>query len=138
MINNILLTKTNGASSFFSYVGMFFQLIFLIFAFLVILFLAYYTTKIFAGAKMKTMKNNNMKIVETISIGFNNLHILQINEKYYLISSSKEGIRYLKELDKEEIVIENKELSLIPFEENFKSYLEKFKTKEKPGGKNEK
>lgn len=138
MINNILFTKTNGVSSVFSYAEMFFQLIFLIFAFLFVLFLAYYTTKIFAGAKMKTMKNNNMKIVETISIGFNNLHILQINEKYYLISSSKEGIRYLKELDKEEIIIENKDIPLVPFEEKFKSYLEKFKTKEKTGGKDEK
>ncbi|MDE6182727.1 MAG: flagellar biosynthetic protein FliO, partial [Eubacteriales bacterium] len=99
MMNTTLFIKTSGESSAFSYLGIFFQLIFLIFVFIFVIFLAYYTTKIFAGAKMKTMKNNNMKIIETISIGFNNLHILDINIKYYLISSSKEGIRYLTELD---------------------------------------
>lgn len=138
MINNILLTKANGLNSAFSYVGMFFQLVFLIFVFLLVIFLAYYTTKIFAGAKMKTMRNSNMKIIETISIGFNNLHILQINEKYFLISSSKEGIKYLKELDNNDIIIEDKEVILTTFEENFKSYLKKIITKEKTGGKDEK
>ena len=138
MDNNILFTKISGESSAFSYLEMFFQLISLIVIFLIVIFLAYNTTKIFANTKTKSMKNNNMKIIETISIGFNHLHILQINQKFYLISSSKEGIKYLAELDKSDIIIQEHSNSLPNFEVNFKSYLEKLKTKEKTGGKNEK
>ena len=63
---------------------------------------------------------------------------MQINQKFYLISSSKEGIKYLAELDKSDIIIQEHPNSLPNFEVNFKSYLEKLKTKEKIGGKNEK
>lgn len=76
-----------------------------------------------------------MQIIETISLGFNSLHILKINEKFYLIGSSKDGIRYLTELDKEDISLENF-INKISFEENLKIYLKN--AKDKLGGKNEK
>lgn len=128
----ILFTLIPNKTSFGS---IFLQLLSLIIIFLIIVFMAYYVTKTFANTKLNSMKNNNMKIIETISIGFNNLHILKINEDYYLISSSKEGIRYLTMLNKESI-------SELPLQENlsntnFKNYINKF-IKTNDGGKNEK
>lgn len=115
--------------------GIFFQILSIFFIFLFVIFLAYISTKIIAGSKIKTMKGKNMQIIETISLGFNNLHILKINEKFYLISSSKEGIRYLTELNREDLSLENFENTL-SFEENLKIYLKN--VKDKIGGKNEK
>lgn len=138
MFNIIVLLNMTNPNTSSQYLGMLFQLIFLIVVFVIVIFLAYYSTKFIAGAKMKTMKNSNMKIIETISVGFNNLHILNINDKYYLISSSREGIKYLTELNKDDIIISDKNFNSKSLENNFKSYLEKFKSKSNLGGKNEK
>nr|WP_317358309.1 flagellar biosynthetic protein FliO [uncultured Tyzzerella sp.] len=120
-----------------SFLEMAFQLIFLIFIFVLVIFLAYYATRFIAGAKMKNMTKNNMKILETISIGFHHIHIIQVNKQYFLISSSKEGIRMLSEIDGENLEINNNEPSL-PFEKQLKQYMNNIKTKDKKGGKYEK
>ncbi len=142
----IILANLAEKSQSTNFLEMAFQLIFLIFVFVAVIFLAYYSTKFIAGAKIKTMEKNNMKVIETISIGFNNIHIIKVNKQYFLISSSKEGIRilseinedgirYLTELNKEDISLENF-INKISFEENLKMYLKN--AKDKLGGKNEK
>ena len=118
-----------------SYIGSIFQILSILFIFIFVIFLAYISTKLIASNKMKNMKSSNMQIIESVNLGFNSLHILKINEKFYLISSSKEGIRYLTELDKENISLENFQ-NTISFDENLKLYLKK--AKDKIGGKNEK
>lgn len=75
------------------------ELIFLILIFCVVLALAYYSTRLIAGAKLKNMKKGNMQIVETIAIGTSHLHILKVYERYFLITSQKDGIRILSEID---------------------------------------
>lgn len=131
----MLFTNVMSTTSSVTYVEIFFQILNVIFIFLLVIFLAYITTKIIAGKKIKTMKGNNMQIIETIPLGFNSLHILKVNEKFYLISSSKEGIQYLTELNKDDISLDNFE-NTVSFEENLKLYLKK--AKDKIGGKNEK
>lgn len=69
-----------------SYLSLFMQVTSIIILFFVVLALAYFATKTFAKNKLNSMKSNNMKIIETIPIGFNHLHILKINEAYYLIN----------------------------------------------------
>lgn len=118
--------------------GMAFQLIFLIFIFVVVIALAYYSTKLIAGAKIKTMSKNNMKVIETISIGFNHLHIIKVNKQYFLVSSSKEGIRMLSEIDGEDITINEDNVQQLAFEKYLKQYLNNIKNKDKKGGKYEK
>ena len=62
-----------------------------------ILGLSYYFTK-FIGKKV-TGKNRLMRHIETISFGSDkNLHIVQICDEFYLISSSQRGICLLEKL----------------------------------------
>lgn len=126
----IILSNLSEKSQLPSFFGMAFQLIFILLIFALVLYLSYYFTKFIAGAKIKNMRRANMKVIETISIGFNNLHIVQVNKQYFLLSSSKEGIRMLAELDKDGIQIEDIEPS---FDKYFKN-----KIKETKGGKYEK
>lgn len=133
--NDTLYPKRNN----FSAVGSFFQIIFLLFVFVVILILTYYTTKLFANSKIKSMKKTNMSIIETISIGFNHIHILKVSERYFLISSSKDGIKLLSELDENVKIITNSDNNTgLPFEESLKNCFDKLKSKGKSGGKYEK
>lgn len=117
--------STNWSSTF-SILGQFF---FLIVIFVFILFLAYFTTKFLAGWKIKTTNKGNINIIETISIGTNSIHIIKVSEQYFLISSSKEGIRLISEL-KEPNLTENSfnlELNKHKFKEYFNMHLGKFK-----------
>lgn len=131
-----ILANISEKSQLPSFFGMAFQLIFILIIFGVVLFLSYYFTKFIAGSKIKTMKKTNMKIIETISIGFNNVHIIQVNNQYFLISSSKEGIRMLSKIDGEGLKIEEEPNLQMPFDKYFQKYTEKIK--QKKGGKDEK
>ncbi len=133
----ILLSNFIQKSQTPNFLEMAFQLIFLIFVFVVIIFLAYYSTKFIAGSKIKNMSKNNMKVIETISIGFNHIHIIQVNKQYFLVSSSKEGIRMLSEINGHDLIINQDDIPALPFEKLFKQYLNNFKIKDKKGGKYE-
>lgn len=120
------------------FLGMAFQLILLIIVFIFVIFLAYYSTKFIAGFKIKNMTKNNMKILETISIGYNNIHIIQVNKQYFLISSSKEGVRMLSEIDGTDLVFTQNNFNNLSFDKHFKQHLKKSQKEEKQGGKYEK
>lgn len=133
----IILSNITKSQSL-NFLGMAFQLILLIIIFIFVIFLAYYSTKFIASFKIKNMTKNNMKILETISIGYNNIHIIQVNKQYFLISSSKEGVRMLSEIDGSDLIFTQDNLQHIPFEKHFKQHFKKSKTEEKEGGKYEK
>ena len=133
----VLLSNVIQKSQTPNFLEMAFQLIFLIFVFVVIIFLAYYSTKFIAGSKIKNMSKNNMKVIETISIGFNHIHIIQVNKQYFLISSSKEGIRMLSEINGDDLIINQDNVPTLPFEKHLKQYLNNIRTKYKKGGKYE-
>lgn len=133
----VLLSNVIQKSQTPNFLEMAFQLIFLIFVFVVIIFLAYYSTKFIAGSKIKNMSKNNMKVIETISIGFSHIHIIQVNKQYFLISSSKEGIRMLSEINGNDLIINEDNVPTLPFEKLLKQYLNNIRTKDKKGGKYE-
>ena len=134
----IILANIAQKSQSTSFLEMAFQLIFLIFVFVVVIFLAYYSTKFIAGAKIKNMSKLNMKVIETISIGFHHIHIIQVNKQYFLISSSKEGIRMLSEINGDDLIInDNNNINQLPFEKQLKQYINSIKSKDKKGGKYE-
>lgn len=133
----VLLSNVIQKSQTPNFLEMAFQLIFLIFVFVVIIFLAYYSTKFIAGSKIKNMSKNNIKVIETISIGFNHIHIIQVNKQYFLISSSKEGIRMLSEINGDDLIINQDNVPTLPFEKHLKQYLNNIRTKDKKGGKYE-
>ncbi len=131
----IILSNIVQKSQSTSFLEMAFQLIFIIFIFVVVVFLAYYSTKFIAGAKIKTMSKNNMKVIETISIGLHHIHIVKVNKQYFLISSSKEGIRMLSEINGDDLIIQDNPNQL-PFDKQLKQYINNIK--DKKGGKYEK
>lgn len=93
--------------------------------FIFILVLSYYTTKLVGTSRNKMMSKGNIKFIESLSIGINQLHIIKVGSQYFLISSSKEGIRMMSELSQENII--NNE---------FESYLDKINKSEKNSEKN--
>ena len=131
----IILSNIVQKSQSTSFLEMAFQLIFIIFIFVVVVFLAYYSTKFIAGAKIKTMSKNNMKVIETISIGLHHIHIVKVNKQYFLISSSKEGIRMLSEINGDDLIIQDN-TNQLPFDKQLKQYINNIK--DKKGGKYEK
>lgn len=112
----------NSWSDILSMVG---QLFFLILIFIFVMFLAYYFTKFISNSKYGALKNSNLKIVESISVGPQSyLHIVRAGEKLILIGVTKERVSYLCEIDKDSLNLEEKE-------DNFQKTLENFIKKKK-------
>lgn len=131
------LSDTGFTTSTVSTFEIILQLLFIVFIFALILFLATFSTRIIGGNKMKTMRNNNMKVMETISLGTNYLHIVKVAEQYFLVSSSKEGVGMMTELKSEGLNFEEN-FEIFSFEERLKNCIQNFKAKDKIGGENEK
>ena len=73
--------------------------------FIFILVITYYTTKFVGGAKLSITKNSNFKVLETYKIAQNKyLQLIQIGTRYFVISVSKDDIRFLTELSENEIL----------------------------------
>jgi len=68
--------------------------------FIAVLLLCYYTTR-FIGRKMSGgMKNKNMKIIETLSLGPDRcLYLILVGNKHFLFFSSKKGLELVSEID---------------------------------------
>lgn len=95
-----MIILTAGMSSMDSL----FQLIGVSILFIIILVITYYTTKFVGGAKLGMTKNSNFKVIETFKITQNKyLQLIQIGTRYFVISISKDDIRFLTELNENEI-----------------------------------
>mgnify|MGYP000857556695 CR=1 FL=1 len=81
---------------------MFFELLGILLAFIAVLLLCYYTTR-FLGKKMSGgIKNKNMRIVETLSLGPDrSLYLILVGNKHFLFFSSKKGLEFVSEIDAE-------------------------------------
>lgn len=125
---NLNDVNSNNWSSTVEMLGQFF---FLIIIFIIILILAFYSTKFIANAKIKSTKNNNMRIVESMGIGFQHtIQLLKVGNKYLVISVSKDKVEFIAEIDEksidinEDVRVENKE-----FETYFKEIIQNLKKK---------
>lgn len=133
----IILTTIEVENNSSSFLGLGWQLLSIILVFAFVLLLAYYSTRFVAGAKIKNMKKTNMKVVETISLGLNHIHIIKVGKQHFIISQSKEGIRMLSEIDGEELII-NDEIELPSFKKYLKKQMNNVKSNTKKGDKYEK
>ncbi len=112
----------NSWSNMLSMVG---QLFFLILVLIFILFLIRYCTKFINNTKYGALKNPNLKIVETISVGPQSyLHIVKVGDKIILIGVTKEKINFICDIDKDSLSLEEKE-------DTFQKTLESFFKKKK-------
>lgn len=98
-----------------------------------ILFLAYVTTK-YVGKKTNViMKGKHIKVVETVSLGFDSkLYLVKVADEFMLISSSGKNVKMLKTV---EINEQGVDVNIIkPNNVNFKDFFQKclgnFKPKE--------
>ncbi|NLX63691.1 MAG: flagellar biosynthetic protein FliO [Clostridiaceae bacterium] len=79
---------------------MFLDTLGILLVFIAVLLLCYYTTR-FIGRKMSGgMKNKNMRIVETLSLGPDrSLYLILVGDKHFLFFSSKKGLELVSEID---------------------------------------
>ncbi|QHQ62087.1 flagellar biosynthesis protein FliO [Anaerocolumna sedimenticola] len=101
--------------------------------FIFILVITYYTTKFVGGAKLNITKNSNFKVLETYKIAQNKyLQIIQIGTRYFVISVGKDDIRFLTELNENEILKQDDlKLQKNNFTDIFNISLKKIKDKNK-------
>ena len=80
------------------------QLFFILIVFAIIIVLAIYVTKLVGGAKYTHRGNDNLKLMDSISLGFQNgIHLLKVGKKYVLLGITKDRITFLCELNENEI-----------------------------------
>lgn len=80
------------------------QVIWVLLLFAIVLFGAYYTTKVLTRIQLKQHKNSNIKIVEAISVGpQKTLQLIKVGDEYVLIGVTKDQITFIKEISGEGI-----------------------------------
>ncbi|WZL74855.1 flagellar biosynthetic protein FliO [Clostridiaceae bacterium 35-E11] len=98
-----------------------------IFIFLIILVLAYYTTKIVGKKSNMYFGNKNLKIVERISLGMDkSIYIISICENYYLLAVTKQNIELIDKLNPESIKDFSNNEDLNKFNGTFDMYFTKY------------
>lgn len=109
----------NESSSYVS----FFKMVYVLIVFIIILGISYYFSRFIA--KRIGGKNKYMKHIETISFGNDkNIHIVQICDAFYLISSSQKGICLLEKLPDNILKDESCDINCKQESASFESYLE--------------
>lgn len=82
------------------------QLFLVLFIFLGVLGMTYYTTKKIGMAGKGIYSNKNIEIIEAIGLMQGQyLYIVKVGKKYVLLSCSKNGITYLSEIEEEDLDI---------------------------------
>jgi flagellar protein FliO/FliZ len=110
----------SGAGSIIELVG-------LIFVLILILFAAFYATRLIGRISSGQFKNSNFKVIDTYRISPNKfLQIVKVANKYLVISVSKDTVKFITELEESEVYIKDTNLK-----ENmsFKQILEKVRNK---------
>ncbi|MCF0130682.1 MAG: flagellar biosynthetic protein FliO [Pseudobutyrivibrio sp.] len=109
-----------------------YQLIVVLFIFVGVLAITYYTTRWIAGYQKSRSFNNNLEVVETLKITPNKyIQIIRAGEdNYYVIAIGKDEVVHLGTLSKEQLqeVAECPTASSMP-QVDFKSILDKFTKK---------
>jgi len=111
--------------------NMFSQFFVIIVTFLFVLFLAYFSIRLMAGAKYGRFSKikRNIKIIEAVGIGNQQtLQLIEVGGRCFLIGVSKASVTVIGEIDRSLVNIENAMMQEgIPFEK----YLSKFFSKDR-------
>lgn len=112
----------------------------LIFAFAVILGLAYVTTKIVASASFKKYKNKNMRLLEGMQLGpQKTLQLVRVGNKILLLALTKDNVVKLDTFYSHELNVSEEELDkrVVSFEEVFNNMTRSFMHDDNENNKNE-
>ena len=103
------------------------QLFFILIVFVGILILAVYVTKLVGGAKYAHRGDDNLKLMDSIGLGFQNgIHLVKVGKKYVLLGITKDKITFLCELNENEI--DNSDISTED-KPSFETYLNRIMSK---------
>jgi len=76
-----------------------FQYYSVVISFILVLGLAFFTTKWLAKGKLKTMEGKNIQVIERVYLGADKqLLIVQVGDQYLLLSQDKSGVRKIETL----------------------------------------
>lgn len=97
-----------------------------------VIFLVYVTTKLVGNVAARTMKSNNMEVIETLRLGVDKqLYIVRAGERYILLASSGKSLDYICELDLDQESLQNQNRQQAGTSE-FSNVLEKYLYNLKP------
>ncbi len=120
-------------TSEFSTLASIFKLIFLLIAFIGILFAASWFTRWYAGSAMMKQRNHNISVIENYSFGpGKTIYILKIGTKYVAVAVAKETFTVLAELTEDELELYSAEpVKQGDFKDVFAELLHKNKKQDK-------
>ena len=117
----MLLSMTTGLESII-------QLITVLFIFVFVLAITWFSTKYLAGMQKDRYKTGNMELVETLRISNNKyLQIVRVGNRYFCMAVCKETVTMLGEIQKEDMVFSANNLNAGM---DFQKILEKVKRKQ--------
>ena len=109
------------------------QFITVLFIFIFVLGITYFTTRFVAGIQKDKYKTGNMELIETLRISNNKyLQIVRVGDKYFCMAVCKDTVTMLGEIQKEEMVFQENNAN-VPM--SFQDVLEKMKHKQLTRGK---
>jgi flagellar protein FliO/FliZ len=82
-----------------------YQLIVVVFCFILVLVLTYYSTRWMAGYQKKQGISKNLQVAETLKISTNKyIQLIQVGEdRYFLIASGKDEVTFLGEVSAQDL-----------------------------------
>ncbi|SNX55506.1 flagellar biosynthetic protein FliO [Thermoanaerobacterium sp. RBIITD] len=102
-----------------------FQVISSILIFIFVVFLAYYITIFLNKKTINITKSNNFDVIDHLYLGRDkNLYIVRVCKEFILLSVTNNSINYIKTLDSDDIVMNNKK---IDYKLNFNISLDNIK-----------
>ena len=115
------------ASAWLNSIG---QLISVLILFVIVLLLAFLTTRWIARYQQGQMHNQNLKIIETLKISANSyIQIIEAGDVYLVIAVSKDHVEKLAEISKEQLEISTTDAAETKMDmgESFRDILDKVK-----------
>ena len=107
-----------------------FQLIIVLFCFVIVLAMTYYVTRWIAGYQKSQSISKNLSVVETLKLTTNKyIQLIQAGEDtYYVIAIGKDEITVLGELKKEQLKeVPSQDMTIPTAKGDFADALQKFK-----------
>lgn len=94
--------------------------------FILVCALTYFTTRFVGGYQKNKMKDSNIQVIETTKVTNNKyLQIVNVGERFFLISICRDSIQVIGELNKDDVKIPEPQEETI----HFKDILEKARNK---------
>ena len=116
----VYLAKNTG--SVYSSKDNILQLLGLLFVFILVLFAAWYVSKLIGNRAMGGFGNRNINVIESFRLDNNKaIQIIRIADKYLAIGISKDNISVLAQLNEEDIIVPSKDENNMNFKDILKN-----------------